>query len=107
MTDADRNQLELLGRPVSRRGALVLLGGLGNDTLNAGSGRTLMVGGGGADTLTGGAGEDILIGGILSYYNETSGAVDTAALSSIMAEWTRLDARWATATAICISSRTA
>ena len=29
MTDADRNERELLTRPVSRRGALVLLGGLG------------------------------------------------------------------------------
>ena len=59
--------------------------------LTAGSGRSLLVGGSGADTLTGGSADDILIGGLLSYYNEGTGAVDTASLSLIMAEWTSAD----------------
>jgi Ca2+-binding RTX toxin-like protein len=69
-------------------GVDVLLGGAGNDVLKAGSGKSLLVRGSGADTLTGGSADDILIGGLLCYYNETSGAVDTASLSAIMAEWT-------------------
>ena len=72
-------------------GADVLLGGADNDILTAGAGKSLLVGGSGADSITGGSGEDILIGGILSYYNETPGGLDTASLSLIMAEWTSGD----------------
>ena len=72
-------------------GADVLLGGAGCDVLTAGSGRALLVGGGGADTLRGGSADDILIGGKLSFYNETSGLVDTASLSLVMAEWAHGD----------------
>ena len=58
-------------------GADVLLGGAGNDVLTAGTGKSLLVGGSGADVLNGGSNDDILIGGILSYYNEMNGVVDT------------------------------
>ena len=73
-------------------GADVLLGGAGNDLLQAGSGRALLVGGGEHwNSITGGGSDDILIGGCFSYYNESTGAINTAALSAIMAEWTRTD----------------
>src|SRR5262249_52990320 len=35
-----------------------------------------------------GSGDDLLIGGKLSYYNESSNVVTTAALDDIMREWT-------------------
>ncbi|MCI0458775.1 MAG: M10 family metallopeptidase C-terminal domain-containing protein [Gemmataceae bacterium] len=69
-------------------------GGAGNDILvgntlanllNGGGGRDLLIGGGGMDSLQGGAGEDILIGGTTSYDTKA------AALTAIMAEWTRTD----------------
>lgn len=44
-------------------GADILSGGLGDDTLHAGSGRDLLVGFGGSDTLSGGIGRDTLRGG--------------------------------------------
>ena len=69
----------------------VLLGGAGNDILTALTGKTLLVGGSGADTLRGGSTDNILIGGLLSYYNEGTGAVDTTNLGLIMAEWTSGD----------------
>jgi Ca2+-binding RTX toxin-like protein len=68
----------------------VLLGGAGDDRLIGGALNDLLVGGTGADYLDGGAGENILIGGSLttSYYNEATGAVNTAAFDAIMAAWT-------------------
>jgi hypothetical protein len=42
----------------------ILLGGTGNDTMNAGGGPTVEVGGTGNNTLVGGTGNDILIGGV-------------------------------------------
>ena len=49
--------------PVKRR--LVLMGGAGNDTLNAttAAGPVVLVGGAGDDTVTGGSGRDVLVGG--------------------------------------------
>ena len=49
--------------PVARR--LVLLGGAGNDTLNAttAAGPVVLTGGDGDDLLTGGSGRDVLVGG--------------------------------------------
>ncbi len=43
--------------------AAILLGGLGNDSISAGGGRSILVGGAGADTLAGGSDSDIVIGG--------------------------------------------
>jgi hypothetical protein len=73
----------------------ILLGGAGNDTLLGGGGRDLLVGGSGADLLKGGGGEDILIGGLLTYFDEATGAVNSTALSALMAEWTRTDLAYA------------
>ncbi len=47
-------------------GTAVLDGGLGNDTLLAGSGRSILIGGKGTDTITGGANQDIVIGGTVT-----------------------------------------
>jgi Ca2+-binding RTX toxin-like protein len=69
-----------------------LFGGRGNDTLRGFGGRDLIVAGSGIDSLYGGDDEDLLIAGLLSYYNESTGALDRTALDWIMAEWTRLDA---------------
>jgi len=69
----------------------VLLGGGGNDDLQGGPGRDILVGGTGSDILRGDNDGDILVGGSLvsSYYNESTGAVNTLALNSILLEWTR------------------
>ena len=45
-------------------GAVVLVGGAGNDTLTGGAGDDVLVGGAGNDFLTGGGGADILDGGL-------------------------------------------
>jgi hypothetical protein len=67
----------------------ILLGGAGNDTITAtGNGRNLLLAGSGTSTLTGGNGDDILIGGTMSYYNQSTGAINSVALNAIMAEWT-------------------
>ncbi len=60
MTDADRNEIEVLNRPVSRRGALALLGGLGLAVAgcsggNDSNGATATRGTSGATTTTTGA----------------------------------------------------
>jgi Ca2+-binding RTX toxin-like protein len=41
----------------------LLLGGAGNDTMNAGNGTDCVLGGGGADAINGGNGNDVCIGG--------------------------------------------
>lgn len=69
----------------------VLIGGAGVDTLLGGAGRDLLIGDTGADLLHGGAGEDILVAGPVSYYWESTNVLNLAALTSIMAEWTRTD----------------
>ncbi len=69
-------------------------GSLGNDlivgdtqpnVLVGGTGRNIIIGGAGADQVTGGGGDNILIAGTTSY-----DAVP-AALSALMAEWSRTD----------------
>jgi Ca2+-binding RTX toxin-like protein len=74
----------------------VLLGGGGADVLNGGSGRDVLVGGSLADTMHGGDGEDLLVSGLLTYFAETTKQLDVPALLRIRAEWTRLDADYAT-----------
>src|SRR5262249_55472950 len=72
----------------------VLLGGAGNALLTGGNARDLLIGGTGNDPLQGGSGDDILIGGKFTasgYYDESTGVVNTAALSLLMKEWTRTD----------------
>jgi hypothetical protein len=68
-------------------------GGAGNDLLIGdgsanrlvgGEGRNVLMGGGGPDTLIGGSGDDILIGSTAYRYN-------SAALQSILNEWSRTD----------------
>src|SRR5262249_60243885 len=44
-------------------GPTVLFGDTGNDLLLGGSGNNILIGGAGVDTLVGGSGEDVLIGG--------------------------------------------
>ncbi len=68
----------------------VLVGGAGNDTLNAGSGRDILIGGSGANTLVAGSGDDIMIAGSTSYDNNIT------ALLALSAEWGRTDANYAT-----------
>lgn len=68
-------------------GSDVLLGAGGNDTLQGGAGRDLLLGGAGADNLDGGTDDDILLGGLLSYFDEGTGALNQAAIDAIMAEW--------------------
>jgi len=59
----------------------ILLGGSGNDKLDAGAGFDLIIGGLGMDVLIGGKGEDILIGGT------TTSDDDEAALKAVLAAW--------------------
>jgi hypothetical protein len=74
----------LIGGP----GINVLIGGAGVDTINTnGNGRDLLIGGSGADAITANSGSDILIGGTTSYYDETTGAINSTALKAIMTEW--------------------
>jgi hypothetical protein len=63
----------------------VLLGEAGDDLLTGGGGRDLMIGGDGADRIVGNNEDDILIS------DWTAHDSSTAALSAIMAEWTRTD----------------
>ncbi len=71
----------------------VLIGGSKNDSLNGGTGRDLLIGGAGGDAINGGADEDLLIGGTTTASGGTAANVaDLAALSAIMAEWTRTGA---------------
>jgi Ca2+-binding RTX toxin-like protein len=71
-------------------GPTVLFGDTGNDLLLGGSGNNILIGGVGVDTLVGGAGDDILIGG------DTSWEWSPANLGLLMAEWGRADADYAT-----------
>ena len=68
----------------------VLIGGAGDDLLAGGDGRDLLVGGLGADKLVGDAADDILVAGYTDHDN------NAAALYRVMAEWTRMDATFAT-----------
>jgi hypothetical protein len=60
----------------------LLVGGLGNDVLRGGPGRNILIGGGDADSLRGGTGDDMLIGGTTSF------AGDSPAWCGIVGEWT-------------------
>ncbi|TWT88904.1 PKD domain protein [Pseudobythopirellula maris] len=60
----------------------ILLGGDGYDTMGGGHGRDLLIGGNDGDVIFGESGEDILISGTTAFDN------DSAALDSIMSEWT-------------------
>ncbi|MFN8707433.1 MAG: hypothetical protein ACK50J_12185, partial [Planctomyces sp.] len=60
----------------------VLVGGFGNDILNAGNGKNILISGDGADQLTGGTNEDLFIGG--RYLHENN----VVALNSLLSEWT-------------------
>src|SRR5262245_61300513 len=60
--------------------------------------------GGGTDVLDGGAGDDIVIGGAITYFNETTGAVNKGALDAIMQEWTQTDLSYARPTTDLIDS---
>jgi Ca2+-binding RTX toxin-like protein len=68
----------------------VLVGGAGDDVLLGGSGRDLLLGGAGADTLHGGGGDDLLIGGTTVHDG------NLAALAALAAEWGRTDADYVT-----------
>jgi hypothetical protein len=70
--------------------ANVLVGGAGNDTLLGGSGNDILIGGLGNDTLHGNGGDDILIGGTTSY------DANLAALCALLSEWGRGDASYTT-----------
>jgi Ca2+-binding RTX toxin-like protein len=67
----------------------IILGLAGNDTLDGNAGMDIVAGGSGADTVHGNNGDDILVGGVLTYADESSFAINQAALNAIMAEWTR------------------
>jgi hypothetical protein len=84
--DAGNDTLDASGSSANN----VLVGGAGNDVLQAGGGRDLLIGGLGADVLHGGGGDDILIGGTTAYDGNLS------ALNTVMAEWGRTDADYAT-----------
>jgi Ca2+-binding RTX toxin-like protein len=71
-------------------GPAVLVGGAGNDTLYGGSGRNILIGGSGSDVLHGGVSDDLLIGGT------TSHDASLAALAVLRAEWARADADYLT-----------
>jgi Ca2+-binding RTX toxin-like protein len=70
--------------------ANVLVGGAGNDTLLGGSGNDILIGGLGSDLLHGYAGDDILIAGTTSYDS------NLAALCALQREWGRSDASYTT-----------
>jgi hypothetical protein len=63
----------------------ILIGGDGNDRLWGGDGNDVMVGGSGKDEMHSHLGNDLLVGGALTFQD------DLAAMSSILAEWTRTD----------------
>jgi hypothetical protein len=65
-----------------------VIGGSGNDTLSAGTRRSILIGGGGSDQLFGGSGQDILIGGTTDY---TQPGLNVDALDAILREWNRTD----------------
>jgi hypothetical protein len=68
----------------------ILIGLAGNVTLKGGGGRDILIADPGACTLDAGSGDDILIGGDTAYDS------NIPALLSIMAEWGRTDADYAT-----------
>jgi hypothetical protein len=66
----------------------LLVGDGADNVLSGGGGPDVLLGGEGADVLDGGADEDLLIAGT------TAHDADDAALAAILAEWTRLDAKY-------------
>jgi PKD repeat protein len=74
----------------SAAGPVVLAGGDGDDALTGGSGRDVLIGGAGADELDGGAGQDVALG------DGTAFEADAAALRRVSLEWARPDAGYAT-----------
>jgi hypothetical protein len=81
----------------------ILVGGDGNDLIQAGGGPTVVVAGGGDDHLIGGAASNILIGGASSDHLESTTGSDiliagttyfdnnVPALIALMSEWSRSD----------------
>jgi hypothetical protein len=65
-----------------------VIGSSVNDTLTAGTGRSILIGGGGADNLFGGSGEAILIAGTTDH---TQPNLNVAALDAIFQELNRTD----------------
>ncbi|QOV92168.1 PKD domain-containing protein [Humisphaera borealis] len=65
----------------------ILIGGAGKDTLIAGNSKDLLAGGAGKDSLSAGAGDDLLISE-RSVYDAGSGNTDIIAWTQIMKEWT-------------------
>jgi Ca2+-binding RTX toxin-like protein len=83
--NGDPNQLADIHHVLGGAGDDILIGNAEMNTLTGGAGRDLLIGREGTDTLDGGAGDNILIGG------STIHDLDQAALSAVMAEWTRTD----------------
>jgi Ca2+-binding RTX toxin-like protein len=69
-------------------GSSVLAGGDGVDNLIAGAGRNILIGGKGTNTLNGNVGENVFVGG------STSFDANQAALEKLLAEWSRTDAAY-------------
>ncbi len=74
---------------VGNGGNDILVGNGGNDSLTGGPGFTILIGGDGSDRLDGGTGTALLIGGRTTWDN------NTAALLSLLAEWSRTDVPFA------------
>lgn len=72
-----------------------LVGGAGTDTLRGGAGRDFLIGGTGTDSIEGGDDDDLLVSGTISYLSESK-PLNRSAIDSVMAEWSRLDADYAT-----------
>jgi Ca2+-binding RTX toxin-like protein len=68
-------------------------GGSGNDDLIGGRGRNVLIGGTGTDDLRGGKGDDLVFTGSVF---DASKSGYSKALDSVMAEWSRTDASYAT-----------
>jgi uncharacterized repeat protein (TIGR01451 family) len=86
--------------------AAILIGGTGNDKLQAGAGNSVLAGGDGVDNLIAGAARNILIGGKASNTlngtlgenvlvgGSTSYDANQVALEKLLAEWNRTDAAY-------------
>ncbi|HEX3149293.1 MAG TPA: Calx-beta domain-containing protein [Gemmataceae bacterium] len=64
-------------------GPTVLVGGAGDDTLTGGAGRNILIGDAGADVLIGGGNDDVAIGGAVAFDN------DPLAMRKLSKEWSR------------------
>jgi Calx-beta domain/PKD domain/RTX calcium-binding nonapeptide repeat (4 copies) len=69
-------------------GPTVLVGGAGDDSLAGGAGRNILVGEAGADVLTGGSNDDVAIGGSVAFDG------DPRALGKISKEWSQTKATY-------------